>query len=81
MPEDTESDAAEDKKVKERINQFLVKDAIKLHLSGTPYRILRNQEFNENDILASFTFTDLMKEKEDWEKENEQNRKDFSQGT
>lgn len=69
------SEAAEDKKVEERINQLLVKDAVKLHLSGTPYRILRNQEFSEKDILAAFTFTDLMEEKENWEKENEEARR------
>lgn len=43
---------------------------ITLHLSGTPYRILMGSEFQKEDIIAFCQFTDIVKEQEDWDKEN-----------
>lgn len=43
---------------------------ITLHLSGTPYRILMGSEFKKEDIIAFYQFTDIVKEQEDWDKEN-----------
>ena len=43
---------------------------IKLHLSGTPYRILMGSEFSKEDIIAFYQFTDIVKDQEDWIKEN-----------
>lgn len=43
---------------------------ITLHLSGTPYRILMGGEFKKEDIIAFYQFTDIVKEQEDWDKEN-----------
>ena len=51
--------------------QIKVLDArIKLHLSGTPYRILMGSEFSKEDIIAFYQFTDIVKEQEQWIKDN-----------
>lgn len=39
---------------------------IKLHLSGTPYRILMGSEFEQNDIIAFVQFSDIYESKIDW---------------
>lgn len=39
---------------------------INLHLSGTPYRILQNGEFEDEDIIAFVQFADIEKAKENW---------------
>ncbi len=43
---------------------------IKLHLSGTPYRILMGSEFEKEDIIAFYQFTDIVEDKEKWDFEN-----------
>lgn len=44
-----------------------------LHLSGTPYRILMGSEFKKEDIIAFYQFTDIIDDKEEWERNhNEQ---------
>lgn len=43
---------------------------IKLHLSGTPYRILMGSEFSKEDIIAFYQFTDIVKDQEQWDKEH-----------
>lgn len=43
---------------------------ITLHLSGTPYRILMGSEFEKDDIIAFYQFTDIVKEQELWDKKN-----------
>ena len=43
---------------------------IRLHLSGTPYRILMGSEFSKEDIIAFYQFTDIIKDQEAWIKEN-----------
>ena len=41
---------------------------IQLHLSGTPYRILMNdEEFQKEDIIAFCQFTDIVKEQRQWD--------------
>ena len=51
--------------------QIKVLDArIRLHLSGTPYRILMGSEFSKEDIIAFYQFTDIVKDQEKWIKEN-----------
>lgn len=44
-----------------------------LHLSGTPYRILMGSEFSKEDIIAFYQFTDIVKDQEQWIKENNAN--------
>ena len=43
---------------------------ITLHLSGTPYRILMGSEFSKDDIIAFYQFSDIVKDKEEWDKEH-----------
>ncbi|MBU3227366.1 Eco57I restriction-modification methylase domain-containing protein [Clostridium algidicarnis] len=43
---------------------------IRLHLSGTPYRILMGSEFEKEDIISFVQFSDIVKEQEEWDKEN-----------
>ena len=44
----------------------IFKPKIKLHLSGTPYRILLNGEFKKDDIIATIQYRDIYKAKQDW---------------
>lgn len=41
---------------------------IRLHLSGTPYRILMGSEFEKEDIISFVQFSDIVKEQEEWDK-------------
>lgn len=43
---------------------------IRLHLSGTPYRILMSSEFQKEDIISFVQFSDIVKEQEKWDQEN-----------
>ena len=44
---------------------------VQLHLSGTPYRILMNdEEFTKEDIIAFCQFTDIVNEQKKWDKEH-----------
>lgn len=46
---------------------------IRLHLSGTPYRILMGSEFQKEDLIAFVQFSDIVKEQENWDKHNLKN--------
>lgn len=52
----------------EQIKQFNVDTT--LHLSGTPYRILMGSEFKQEDIIAFCQFTDIIDDKEKWDKDH-----------
>lgn len=43
-----------------------------LHLSGTPYRILMGSEFKKEDIIAFYQFTDIIDDKENWDREHQE---------
>jgi len=43
---------------------------IKIHLSGTPYRILMNSEFTKDDIIAFYQFSDIADDQKKWDVEN-----------
>lgn len=43
---------------------------VRLHLSGTPYRILMGSEFTKEDIIAFVQFSDVVQEQEAWDREN-----------
>lgn len=43
---------------------------IRIHLSGTPYRILMNSEFTNDDIIAFYQFTNIADDQEKWDLEN-----------
>lgn len=52
----------------EQIKSFRAK--VKLHLSGTPYRILMGSEFQKEDIIAFYQFSDIVQAQEIWDSEN-----------
>jgi len=43
---------------------------IRIHLSGTPYRILMASEFTDDDIIAFYQFTDIAEDQEAWDTEH-----------
>ncbi len=43
---------------------------IRIHLSGTPYRILMNSEFTKDDIIAFYQFTNIAEDQAQWDLEN-----------
>lgn len=43
---------------------------IRIHLSGTPYRILMDSEFTDDDIIAFYQFTDIAEDQEAWDAEH-----------
>lgn len=43
---------------------------VKLHLSGTPYRILLGSEFEKEDVISFCQYSDIISEKEKWYQEN-----------
>ncbi|MBK7128002.1 MAG: Eco57I restriction-modification methylase domain-containing protein [Crocinitomicaceae bacterium] len=43
---------------------------IRIHLSGTPYRILMNSEFTADDIIAFYQFSNIAEDQEQWDLEN-----------
>ncbi len=62
-------DYIEAKDANDQINKVL-KAKIKLHLSGTPYRILMSSEFTQDDIIAFYQFSDIVRDQEEWDKDN-----------
>lgn len=43
---------------------------VRIHLSGTPYRILTGSEFTKEDIIAFCQFSDIVNEQEKWNNEH-----------
>lgn len=43
---------------------------VRLHLSGTPYRILMGSEFQKEDIVSFCQFTDILDAQRKWNEEN-----------
>jgi len=43
---------------------------VRLHLSGTPYRILMNSEFTDEDIIAFYQFSNIAEDQEKWDRDN-----------
>lgn len=43
---------------------------IRIHLSGTPYRILMGDEFKKEDIIAFVQFTDIIDAQKQWDDEH-----------
>lgn len=46
-----------------------LKARIRIHLSGTPYRILMGSEFSQEDIIAFYQFSDIVEEQAKWDSE------------
>lgn len=52
------------------ITNKVFKAKIRIHLSGTPYRILMNSEFTNDDIIAFYQFTNIAEDQAQWDLEN-----------
>ncbi len=71
---------AKEVKNEEKFNEVTIEDVekihkvfntkIRIHLSGTPYRILMNSEFSNDDIIAFYQFTDIAEDQRAWDVEN-----------
>lgn len=48
----------------------VLKSRIRIHLSGTPYRILMGSEFSEDDIIAFYQFSDIVEAQAQWDEEH-----------
>lgn len=48
----------------------VLKSKVRIHLSGTPYRILMGSEFGKEDIIGFYQFPDIVKAQSDWDKEH-----------
>ena len=48
----------------------IIQSKVRIHLSGTPYRILMNSEFTEKDIIAFYQFSNISEDKKKWDYEN-----------
>lgn len=46
------------------------KSKYKLHLSGTPYRILMGSEFQKEDIISFCQYSDIVEAQQKWDNEN-----------
>ncbi|VXB70779.1 conserved hypothetical protein [Flavobacterium sp. 9AF] len=77
---DTEKLSAAQQKNEEKLNEISIDKIdeiekalnakIRIHLSGTPYRILMNSEFTDEDIIAFYQFTDIAEDQTQWDLEN-----------
>ena len=47
-----------------------LKTNVKLHLSGTPYRILMGSEFAPEDVIAFYQFSDIVDAQQKWDRDN-----------
>ena len=47
-----------------------LKARVRIHLSGTPYRILMGSEFSQEDIIAFYQFSDIVEEQAQWDEEH-----------
>jgi hypothetical protein len=47
-----------------------LKPKVRIHLSGTPYRILMNSEFTNDDIIAFYQFTNIAEDQLHWNEQN-----------
>ena len=61
---DEVSDGITDKVVK------TLRAKVRLHLSGTPYRILMGSEFSKEDMVACYQFADIVEAQKAWDKEH-----------
>lgn len=62
--------------IEEATNQLkFLNSKVKIHLSGTPYRILMGSEFEKDDIIAFCQFPDIVRAQQEWDKEFLNNEK------
>jgi hypothetical protein len=64
----SEDDQVDPAEAEERLK--VLQARVRLHLSGTPYRILMGSEFSKSDIIAFVQFSDIVQAQEQWDREN-----------
>lgn len=69
------SDDSEDIDVLYKVPKLLKANVV-LHLSGTPYKILMDTEFSEEQIIAFYQFSDILDDKIKWDNSPENLEKD-----
>ena len=47
-----------------------INSKVRIHLSGTPYRVLMNSEFTNEDIIAFYQFTNIAEDQQQWNEQN-----------
>lgn len=66
--------SSEEKSTVDDVEKFFAKKQLQaeitLHLSGTPYRILMNGEFEQDAIIAFYQFSDIVADRQKWYEEN-----------
>lgn len=65
---DNDGDYVEEKDAEKVIKTL--KSKIRIHLSGTPYKILMGSEFEKEDIIAFCQFDDIIDAKNKWNEDN-----------
>lgn len=68
VPDDEEDgDDGGDQETEDAAERMLnLKNAIRLYLSGTPYKLMLGSKFKEKDIIAKFSFKELIGAKKKW---------------
>lgn len=61
-------DAETSDKIEEELKALQSK--VRLHLSGTPYRILMGSEFTDDDIIAFCQYSDIADAQEEWNRQH-----------
>ena len=59
------ADSSDDYENNEELKSLRAK--VRIHLSGTPYRILMGNEFQKEDIIAFYQLSDIVRDKERWD--------------
>jgi len=72
--------STKERKSEEKLNDDTIDDIdettktinskVRIHLSGTPYRILMNSEFTNDDIIAFYQFTNIAEDQQYWNEQN-----------
>ena len=69
VSEDNDDETLPIAKARESADHF-TDVTVKLHLSGTPYRILAKDEFSEENIIGFYQYTDILDKQKAWSEEN-----------
>lgn len=71
--EEEDNDAGSDQETEDAAERMLnLKNAVRLYLSGTPYKLLLGSKFKEKDIIAKFSFKELVGAKKKWAEDHAQ---------
>ena len=60
-------DETNNPQLNETMKSLNLKNAVKLYLSGTPYDILMDNKFKDDEIISKYGFADIIQAKKDWD--------------